>query len=79
MHVREMISAHPDVKGSVSDPLIACIEACYSSAQTCTACADGCIAEEHFAELRQCVRLCLDCADVCAATGAVASRRAGSN
>jgi hypothetical protein len=79
MHVREIISAHPDVKGSVSEPLIACIEACYASAQACTACADACIAEEDFAELRQCVRLDLDCADVCAATGPVASRRAGSN
>jgi hypothetical protein len=79
MHVREIISAHPDVKGSVSEPLIACIEACYASAQACTACADACIAEEDFAELRQCVRLDLDCADVCAATGSLASRRAGSN
>ena len=30
-------------------------------------------------QLRQCIRLNLDCADVCAATGAVASRRTGSN
>jgi hypothetical protein len=28
MHVREMISAHPDVKGSISEPLVACIGAC---------------------------------------------------
>jgi hypothetical protein len=26
MHAREMISAHPDVKGSISEPLITCIE-----------------------------------------------------
>jgi hypothetical protein len=37
------------------------------------------VAEEHVAALRQCIRLDLDCADVCAATGAPASRRAGSN
>jgi Xaa-Pro dipeptidase len=30
-------------------------------------------------ELRQCIRLNLDCADVCLATGALASRRTGSN
>ncbi|WP_375262682.1 hypothetical protein [Palleronia sp.] len=31
------------------------------------------------ADLRQCVRLNLDCAEICAATGAMASRRTGSN
>ena len=31
------------------------------------------------AQLTQCIRLNLDCADVCAATGAVASRRTGAN
>lgn len=79
MHAREMISAHPDAKGSVSEPLIACIEACYACAQTCTSCADACIAEDDVAQLRQCIRLDLDCADMCSATGALASRRAGSN
>jgi hypothetical protein len=79
MHAREMISAHPDVRGSISEPLIACIEECYSCAQTCISCADACIAEGMVAELRQCIRLNLDCADVCGATGSLASRRAGSN
>jgi hypothetical protein len=30
-------------------------------------------------ELRQCIRLNLDCADICTATGHIASRRTGSN
>ncbi|HSV28865.1 MAG TPA: four-helix bundle copper-binding protein, partial [Candidatus Omnitrophota bacterium] len=30
-------------------------------------------------ELVQCIRLNMDCADVCVATGAVATRRSGSN
>jgi hypothetical protein len=79
MHAREMISAHPDVKGSISETLIACIEACYACAQTCTSCADACIAEPDVMSLRQCIRLDLDCADICGATGSLASRRAGSN
>jgi hypothetical protein len=29
--------------------------------------------------LKQCIRLNLDCGDVCAATGAIATRRTGSN
>jgi hypothetical protein len=79
MHAREMISAHPDAKGSISEPLIRCIEACFDCAQTCTSCADACVAEEAVAQLRQCIRMNLNCADVCNATGALASRRAGSD
>ena len=78
MQVREMIETHPSVRGNSSDALIRMIEAAYSGAQTCTACADACLAEDMVADLRQCIRLNLDCAD-CAAAGAAASRRTGSN
>jgi hypothetical protein len=74
-----MISTHPDVKGNLSEALVRCIEECYGCAQACTACADACLAEESAPNLKQCIRLNLDCADVCAATGALASRRTGSN
>ncbi|NYZ17521.1 four-helix bundle copper-binding protein [Azospirillum sp. RWY-5-1] len=79
MMARAMIATHPDVKGSVNDALIRCIEDCYSCAQACTACADACLAEDMVAELRQCIRLNLDCADLCTATGSIATRRTGSN
>jgi hypothetical protein len=79
MHVHEMIATHPDVRGSVNESLLRCIEACYGCAQACTSCADACIAEDMVAQLRQCIRLNLDCADLCAATGAIASRRTGTN
>ncbi|MGN7294297.1 four-helix bundle copper-binding protein [Rhizobium sp. SAFR-030] len=79
MHVREMISTHPHVQGQTNDALLACIEACYDCAQTCTSCADACLGEENNGMLIQCIRRNLDCADICAATGAIASRRTGSN
>ena len=79
MQVREMMSTHPDVQGSTADKLLQFIEEAYSCAQTCTACADACLAESMVDQLRQCIRLNLDCADICAATGAMASRRTGSN
>lgn len=79
MHAREMISSHPDVRGNVNDSFIRCIEECLACAQTCTACADACLAEDMVQQLRQCIRLNLDCADVCVATSALASRRTGSN
>jgi hypothetical protein len=79
MQVQQMISMHPDVRGSTNDALIRCIEECYSCAQTCTSCADACLAEEMVKELTQCVRLNLDCADVCNITGRIATRRTGSD
>jgi hypothetical protein len=79
MQTREMIATHPDVKGSVNQALIAAIDAAYSCAQTCTSCADACLAEAGVDRLRQCIRLNLDCADVCAATATLANRRTGSN
>lgn len=79
MHAQQMISTHPDVRGSVSDALIRCIEECYDCAQACIACADACLAEQSVDKLRQCIRLNLDCADVCAAAGNLASRRTGTN
>ena len=78
-HMREMISAHPQVQGNTNDALIRCIEECFSCAQSCTSCADACVGEEMIDQLRQCIRLNLDCADICWAAGTIATRRTGSN
>ena len=79
MLTTEMIATHPDVKGRVNPALIQAIEAAYACAQTCTSCADACLAEEMVAQLRQCIRYNMDCADVCAATATVSNRRTGAN
>lgn len=79
MHVQRMILSHPDVRGKDVDALLRCIEECYSCAQSCTSCADACLAEQAVDRLKQCIRLNLDCADICFATGAMGSRRTGSN
>lgn len=79
MHAQEILSTHPDVRGSTNDILLRCLDACYDCAQSCTVCADACLAEDMVKELRQCIRLNMDCADICTATGALASRRTGSN
>jgi hypothetical protein len=79
MQAHEMISRHPDVRGNTNDALIDCVEQCYSCAQTCTSCADACLAEDMVQELKQCIRLNLDCADICNVTGRIATRRTGSD
>jgi hypothetical protein len=79
MHAQQIISTHPDVKGRTNDELIRCIEECYDCAQTCISCADACLGEDDVTQLRQCIRLNLDCVDVCLATGATSTRRTGAN
>ena len=79
MNVQQMMSTHPEVQGDTTSALMKCIEECYSCAQICVSCADACLAEQQIDMLRQCIRLNLDCADVCGATGTMASRRTGSN
>ena len=70
-----MLETTPVEFGFDAAALAACIDACFSCAQTCTACADACLGEDMAAELRRCIRLDLDCADVCAAAGRVLSRQ----
>ena len=82
MHAQQMLATHPDARrearGGPSKALVAAIEAAYDCAQACSACADACVAEADPA-LVQCIRMNLDCADVCYTAGVVATRRAGSN
>src|SRR3546814_16472543 len=79
MYAQEIIRTHPHAQGNTNDVLIRCVEECYACAQACTACADACLGEQMVRQPTQCIRLNLDCTDVCAATGAVATRRTGAN
>jgi hypothetical protein len=79
MHALEMITNHPQVRGQTNDALIHCIEECYSCAQACISCADACLAEDNVKSLTQCIRLNLDCADICNITGRITTRRTGSD
>ncbi|MFC5068545.1 four-helix bundle copper-binding protein [Flaviflagellibacter deserti] len=79
MHTQQMIATHPHVQGSTNDALIRAIDIAADCALICTSCADACLGEPMAAELTQCIRLDLDCADVCATTASVATRRTGSN
>ncbi len=79
MLASQMISTHPHVQGNLNQPLAESVEACMECASTCVICADACLGEPMVSQLTQCIRLNSDCADVCAATAAVASRRTGSN
>jgi len=72
-----MLDTYPREFSLDRDLLVRCIEACSDCAESCTQCADDCLAEEGVQELTTCIRLNLDCADICTATGRVVSRRTG--
>jgi len=71
--VRAMFRSHP-AHPAHSDAISNCIEACFTCVESCTACADACLSEPDLARFVACIRLNLDCAQVCAATGAIVSR-----
>ena len=74
--IQKMLDAHPWPGNVEREVLARCIEECFACALACTSCADACLSEKDaVAELRKCIRLNLDCADICEATGRVLTRQ----
>jgi hypothetical protein len=70
--VGPVLAAHP--RAGDSAPLAAAVDAALACLGACSGCADACISEHRDAMLSRCIRLDLDCADVCAATARVLTR-----
>lgn len=70
-----MLETYPRDFNVQTDVLARCIDECYACAETCTLCADDCLSEPDVASLIKCIRINLDCADVCTATGRVIARQ----
>ncbi|HEX2190574.1 MAG TPA: four-helix bundle copper-binding protein [Longimicrobiaceae bacterium] len=74
-HAPKMLETHPRPSSLDRAALADCVHACFDCEQTCTSCADACLGEPMLAELVRCIRLNLDCADVCGATGRLVARQ----
>src|SRR5689334_22274606 len=74
-HATQMQYMNPSPSPVDSIILQACIAACFDCAQTCTACADACLGEQNPEMLTRCIRLNLDCADICGMTGRIMMRQ----
>lgn len=72
--IDRVLATHPRPAGTHREVVRACITACLECATTCTTCADACLAEKNAGELVQCVRLNLDCADICQLTARLLAR-----
>jgi hypothetical protein len=75
-YARQMLDSYPRTVNLDAGPLAATIDALSDCAQACTADVDADLSEQDLAEMVRCIRLCLDCVDVCTATVAVTSRLA---
>ena len=73
-HLQMMLASHPHSMAK-SDKLGQAAHHIALCAQTCTSCADACLAEPMVDHLRRCIRLNLDCADICATTSRVLTRQ----
>jgi len=73
---RQMLDSHPRTSGLDVGVLAAPIDALTDCAQACTADVDADLDEQDLAEMVTCIRLCLDCVDVCTAAAGVVSRQA---
>ncbi len=75
MSLNEMLETHPHAPRVDQELLRRCIDECFRCAATCTSCADACLGEDDVQELIRCIRLNLDCADVCEAAGKLLTRQ----
>jgi Domain of Unknown Function (DUF326) len=75
-YARQLLDTQGTVNVDVAQ-LTAAIDAISDCAQACTADTDADLSEQDVTGMVRCIRLCLDCTDVCTATAAVISRPAG--
>jgi hypothetical protein len=73
--IHDILQAHPNKTQVPQQEVERCIEACFATAQACTACADACLDVGDHGELVPCLRANLDCADIASMAGRFLSRQ----
>jgi hypothetical protein len=76
-YARQMLDTYPRALDVDAGMLAAAIDAMTDCAQACIADTDADLGEQNVTEMIRCIRLCLNCADVCTTTAGVTSRPAG--
>lgn len=72
--VRRMFQTHPGPASDAGDEAFALVQAAAECTHTCTTCADACLEEDDPAAMRTCIRLNLDCAEICSVTAKLIAR-----
>ena len=76
-YTRQMLDTQSRTINLDTDVLAAAIDALSDCAQACVADTDADLSEQNVTEMVTCIRLCLDCVDICTAAVGVTSRQAG--
>ncbi len=75
-YARQMLETYPHTLSVDAGDLAAAIDALEDCAQACAADVAADLGEQNVTEMVRCIRLCLDCGDICSATVGVVSRQA---
>jgi hypothetical protein len=78
-YARQLLDTYTGTSNADAGVLAAAIDALSDCVQACIADIDADLSEPNLAEMVKCIRLCLNCADVCAATMGVVTRQAESD
>ena len=78
-YARQMLDTYPTTLDVDEGVLAAAIDAITECAQACIADTDADLSEQNVAEMVRCIRLCLDCVDVCTTAAGITSRLAQSD
>ena len=79
MRTEEMLASHPRTPLMEPSVISACISACVECADACNSCADACLGEDMVQSLVKCIRINLDCADICQVTSRLLARQTETN
>jgi hypothetical protein len=74
-YARQMLDSRPRTVSADAGVLAATIDALNDCAQACTADTGADLSEQNVTEMVKCIRLCLDCTDICTSTAGVTSRQ----
>jgi hypothetical protein len=72
--IREIFRTHPAPASDAGEEAFALVQAAAECVYICTTCADACLEEEDPTALRKCIRLDLDCAEICSVTARLIAR-----
>lgn len=75
-YARQMLDTYPHQSRINADVLATAIDALNDCVQACITDTDADLSERNLADLVKCIRLCLQCTDICAATAGLLSRPA---
>ena len=63
--LEKLLKTHPRPASTAGHEALVCIRAAAECALVCTACADACLSEPTVARLTDCIRLNLECGEIC--------------